>query len=93
MAARKRKGGTGRTAKASRWIVTTSGKRPIDQVVKDLRAKGFAPDGKPLGEIGIIVGSAGHHAVDKLRKVAGVQDISPEAPDADVGPPNSGDTW
>lgn len=78
-------------AKATTWIITTSGDRSIHDIAKDLAAAGLA-DGQVLEEIGCITGSAGSKAAAKLRKVRGVIDVSPDVP-VSVGPPHSSDTW
>jgi hypothetical protein len=59
------------------WVVTTSGDRPLEDVAKDLTKSGFK------------VGQVLH---PKLRKVKGVTDVSANV-GADVGPPDSSDTW
>ena len=43
-------------------------------------------------EIGSITGQASEAALKKLRKVAGVADVSPDA-NIDIGPPGSNQTW
>lgn len=73
------------------WIITTGGDRPIQNIAKDLAAAGLE-DAQILQEIGSITGSAEDKAVEKLRKVNGVVDVSPEST-IDVGPPGSSDTW
>jgi hypothetical protein len=73
------------------WTVTTSGDRPLGDVAKDLRKSGFKVD-ELMTEIGIITGEAPDGAAAKARKVKGVTDVS-STPTADVGPPDSSDTW
>ena len=44
-------------AESKRWIVTTSGDRPLNDVARDIKAAGFVID-EVLDQIGIITGSA-----------------------------------
>jgi len=78
-------------AKNKTWIVTTSGDRSAKDVAKELKANGFAVD-QVLDEIGTIIGAADDSVVAKLRKVAGVSDVSPDSP-IDIGPPDAPTTW
>lgn len=80
-----------KTAKNKTWIVTTSGGRPVKDVVKDLKAKGFVVD-QVLDEIGTITGAADNAVVAKLRTIDGVADVSPEE-EIDIGPPDQPTTW
>ena len=73
------------------WVVMTSGDRPLADVAKDLKKKGFTVD-NVLDEMGMITGKGGDDVAEKLRKVKGVTDVSSNV-GADVGPPNSSDTW
>lgn len=70
-----------------RLIVTTSGKRSLSDIKKDLAREGFDV-GHVLKEIGVITGSAPAAAVKKLRAIAGVDDISADEP-VDIGPPDA----
>ena len=73
------------------WIVTTSGDRPLADVARDLRARGFVVE-QELDEIGCITGGASEGTVDRLRAIPGVADVSPD--DAiDIGPPGGEMTW
>ena len=72
------------------WIVTTSG-RPIRDVTRELEAAGFTVK-QVLEEIGAVVGAADESAVEKLRSVRGVADVSKDQ-QVDVGPPGSKKTW
>ena len=78
-------------AKNKTWIITTSGKRPAKDVVKDLKAKGFTVD-QVLDEIGTITGAGDDSVADKVRKIEGVSDVSPDSP-IDIGPPDAPTTW
>lgn len=73
------------------WVVSTSGDRPLDEVANELRKSGFKV-GEVLHEMGLITGEGGDDVAEKLRKVKGVTDVSAN-PGADVGPPDSPDTW
>lgn len=74
-------------AKGKKWIVTTSGKHPLKDVKKSLTESGFAVD-QVLEEIGIITGTSSDDDVERLRKVAGVSDVSPDE-DVQIPPPDS----
>ena len=77
-------------AETRKWIVTTSPEQ-ISDVKKKLTEAGFSVD-QVLGEIGSITGSASDDVIEKLRKVDGVADVSPDHP-IDIGPPDSPVTW
>jgi hypothetical protein len=68
-------------------VVTLTGDRPIDEVADDLRAAGLSVD-QVLTSTGIVTGSAEPGATDRLRKVKGVADVSPDHP-VDIGPPGA----
>lgn len=74
-----------------KWIVTLSGDRPLDEVHKDLKAAGFTVH-EVYDQIGSISGSAGDAVIQKLRKLPGVADISPDA-EMGIGPPGKDATW
>ena len=74
-------------AKRKKWIVTTSGKHSLKDVKKGLTESGFAVD-QVLDEIGIITGTSSDDDVEKLRKVKGVTDVSPDQ-EIDIGPPDA----
>jgi hypothetical protein len=73
------------------WIVTTSDERPLKEVVSDLEKAGFTI-GKVNDQIQSVTGSAAADALDRLRSITGVIDVSPDEP-IDIGPPGSSDTW
>ena len=77
--------------KTKGWIVTTTGDRPTKDVAKDLKAAGFSV-GQVLNEIGCITGEADETAVEKLRSIRGVADVSREG-EIDIGPPDAPVTW
>ena len=67
------------------WIVTATGERPVAELVSDLRQAGLVV-GTLLAEIGVVTGQCSKAQAAALRKVAGVADVSPDAP-VDIGPP------
>lgn len=73
------------------WIVTTSPGRPIAEIADELKGLGFSI-GQVLEEVGSITGQAGDDAITRAKSIAGVVDVSPDAP-IDIGPPDSPDTW
>jgi hypothetical protein len=73
------------------WIVTTSSSRPIAEIADELKGLGFSI-GQVLEEVGSITGQAGDDAITRAKSIAGVVDVSPDAP-IDIGPPDSPDTW
>jgi len=78
-------------AKASRWVVTSSGKRPFAAFRKDLLDAGFSVD-QAMEEIGVITGSSDEAVAKKLKAIEGVADVSRDS-DVDIGPPGSDKTW
>ena len=74
-------------ARARRLIVTTSGDRELTELTTDLESRGFTPE-QVLATTGIVIGSADDDAVEALRDVPGVSDVSPDD-DIDVGPPDA----
>jgi len=74
-------------AKQKRWVVTTSGKKPLSDVRKNLVESGFTVD-QVLGEIGLITGTAEDDVAERMRNIPGVVDVSPEA-GVDIGPPDA----
>ena len=77
--------------KSKKWIVTTSGDRPLSDIRKDLTSEGFAIV-QVLDEIGCIIGNASDATATRLRTVSGVADVSPNAP-INIGPPDKNETW
>jgi hypothetical protein len=67
------------------WIITATGERPVAEVVTALRKAGLVV-GTVMAEIGVITGQCSQAKAAALRKVAGVADVSPDAP-VDIGPP------
>jgi hypothetical protein len=74
-----------------KWVVSTSGERPLSEVKKKLTEAGFAVE-QVLDAIGSITGSAGDSVVKSVRSIPGVADVSPETP-IDIGPPDAPVTW
>lgn len=75
----------------TRWVVTVSKQRKMQEVSQDLLGTGFKVD-NVLEAIGVFTGVGNDETASKMRAVPGVSDVSPELP-ADVGPPNSSETW
>ena len=67
------------------WIVPATGERPVAELVSDLRQAGLVVSSL-LAEIGVVTGQCSKAQAAALRKVAGVADVSPDAP-IDIGPP------
>ncbi len=67
------------------WIITASGDRPVAAIATDLRKAGLVVS-SVMAEIGVITGQCTKAQAAALRKVAGVADVSPDAP-VDIGPP------
>lgn len=78
-------------ADAKKWIVTTGGERSISEITKDLTKNGFNI-GDVYDEIGSVSGTADEDVAERLRKIPGVSDVSPEEP-IDIGPPDAPVTW
>jgi hypothetical protein len=78
-------------AESKRWVVTTSGDRPLSEVTKELTETGFDV-GEVYDQMGVISGAAGDEVAEKLRKIAGVSDVSEEDV-IDIGPPDAPVTW
>jgi hypothetical protein len=75
---------------SKRWVVTTSGDRPINDVASDVKAAGFVID-EVLEAIGIITGSATDSVAEAVRAIPGVADVSLDQP-VQIDPPDSS-TW
>jgi hypothetical protein len=78
-------------AETTKWIVTTSGDRPLQDVARQLSGAGFAIE-QVLDEIGCITGFASADVAEQLRTIPGVGDVSPEQ-SIDIGPPDAPVTW
>jgi hypothetical protein len=65
-------------------VITTSGKRSIHDVARDLKDAGFEVD-QVLDSINVVTGKGD---AGKLRSVADVVDVSGDTP-IDIGPPGS----
>ena len=68
------------------WIITVTGDCPVADLVADLRKAGLAV-ASVLAEIGVVSGQCTSVQATGLRKVAGVADMSPDAP-VNPGPPD-----
>jgi hypothetical protein len=69
------------------FVVTVSGNHVIQNVTRELKAKGFEVD-QVLDAIGVVTGSALPGDVAEMRKIPGVQDVSADQP-VDIGPPGT----
>lgn len=75
-----------------RWIVTTSGDRPLGDVEKSLTDAGFTVE-ETLEAIGCVIGTqSDENDTDQLRAIPGVADVSPEEI-ISIGPPDADPTW
>jgi hypothetical protein len=73
------------------WLITTSGERPLDDIVADLRTRGFQPT-QILSEINLVTGTCAPSRVDALRAISGVTAIEADM-SIDIGPPGDASTW
>lgn len=78
-------------AEKRKWIVTSSGARPLEHLKTDLLQLGFQVE-NTMDEIGVIAGTAEAAVAGKVRRVKGVADVSPDQ-DVDIGPPGSDKAW
>jgi glycine cleavage system aminomethyltransferase T len=74
--------------KKEHWIITLTGEQPLPKAIAGLRKAGLEID-QVMDVIGVVTGSAGKAEVNKLRKVVGVADVSPDSA-VDIGPPDAG---
>ena len=84
-AKRKKKSAVGRNRHA--LVVTVSGDRPIHDVAKELKAKGFEV-GQVLDSIGSVTGFAHPKTMKRLQGIRGVADVSKDHA-VDIGPPGA----
>ncbi|MDP9422853.1 MAG: hypothetical protein M3Q19_08475 [Pseudomonadota bacterium] len=75
----------------TRWVITLSGRRPLAAVRRDVEEAGFGID-QALEAIGVITGRCDEATVSKVRRIDGVDDVSPDQR-IDIGPPGGPDTW
>lgn len=74
-----------------KWIITTSGEKPLDEIKKNLTETGFEIE-QSLDEIGCIIGTASDDTTESARGISGITDISPDE-SIDIGPPDAPTTW
>jgi len=74
-------------SKKQSLIITTSGKRSIHEVARDLKDAGLDVD-QVLDQINVVTGSAHPDAKRRLREISGVADVSEDNP-VDIGPPGA----
>ncbi len=70
-----------------KWIVTASGKKKLSDVKDKLTESGFSVD-QVLDDIGVITGTSSDDDVERVRKIDGVADVSPDE-QVDIGPPDA----
>ena len=75
-----------------KWIVITSGDRPVNEISADLKKKGFKVEYE-LDAIGQITGEASEDIKKEAQKIMGVTSISPSGDDINIGNPDSDVTW
>jgi inosine/xanthosine triphosphate pyrophosphatase family protein len=76
---------------SKKWIITTSSKEKLDDIQKVLKETGFTVN-HVMEEIGCISGTATDDVAEKLRKIPGVTDVSPDG-EINIGPPGASETW
>jgi predicted TPR repeat methyltransferase len=74
-----------------RWVVTTTQERPIQDVARDLRDRGFKIT-ETLDMIGCITGTAGADLIKIVRKIEGIADISADT-NINLPPADEDLTW
>ena len=74
-------------SKKQSMVITTSGKRPIQEVAKELKDAGFEVE-QVLEEIKVITGKGPAGADKKLRSIKDVADVSEDNP-VSIGPPDA----
>ena len=78
-------------ATTKKWVVTLSNEKSVSEVSRELAKTGFDID-QVLDQIGCITGSGSDEVAQKLRKVPGVADVSPEAT-IQLPPSDESVTW
>jgi hypothetical protein len=74
-----------------KWVVTSSGERPLEELKDELLGLGFHID-HVMDQIGVIAGRGDEAVAGKIRRVRGVAEVAPDH-DVDIGPPDSDKTW
>ena len=74
-------------AKKQSLVITTSGKRPLKEITRDLEAAGFEVE-QVLDAINVITGKGPAGIEGTLRKIKGVVDVSEDFP-VSIGPPGA----
>lgn len=78
-------------ATTKKWVVTLSNSQSVNKLSRELTEAGFAID-QVLDQIGCITGSGSDEVAQKLRKISGVADVSPEAT-IQLPPSDESVTW
>lgn len=68
-------------------VITTSGKRPVHEVARELEDAGFEVE-QVLDAINVITGKGPSGIESKLRSINDVADVSEDFP-VDIGPPDA----
>jgi hypothetical protein len=71
-----------------RWIVTTSSRRPLADIAKELMDAGFSIDS--MERLGRITGQATEEALARLQQISGVVDVTLQPEDA---APSDSEMW
>ena len=75
-----------------KWIIITSGTRPLKDISADLEKHGFKVQHE-LDAIGQITGEGSEEIHSKLKSVQGVTDIFDSHEDIQLGDPDMEVTW
>lgn len=75
-----------------KWVILTSGKRPLKDISKELKKKGFAID-HVMEAIGQITGEATSEIKTSAKDIDGITDIILSHDDIQLGDPDSTETW
>lgn len=75
-----------------KWIVITSGDRPIKDISADLQMSGFSVENE-LEAIGQITGEGGDDTEQSAMNIPGVVSVIPSHDDISIGDPGADITW
>jgi len=74
-----------------KWVVTLSNEKSVRELSRKLTETGFDVD-QVLDQIGCITGSGSDEVAQKIRKISGVADVSPEST-IQLPPSDESVTW
>lgn len=74
-----------------KWVVTLSNEKSVRELSRKLTETGFEVD-QVLDQIGCITGSGSDEVAQKIRKISGVADVSPEST-IQLPPSDESVTW